>query len=197
MAGLPETQKKPGDPTTAIRNTDGEMVPWDAIREACNVPPNRKQDPSFLTAHEASRKWKISPQAIYARAKREKWRLLAYHEKNAIIKNQERDWKKSGEKHREQAFRLGHESLKKFKPRAPKDFKELDIADRIARRAAGLENDSIVQQTLVHINEAVEGHAEEQVLEASVVDNTPPLDLEDASIDESSHGNQDTVSEVS
>lgn len=169
LGGLPENQTKPGVATTTIKNKDGEWIAWDVIYEACNVPPNRKQDPSFLTAPEAAKQFKIASTAIYARAKREGWRLLSHHEKNKILENQGKDWGKKGEKHRELAFQLAHESLKKFKATKPRSFKELDIADRIARRAAGLENDSIVQQTLVHINEAVEGHAESQVIEAQVL----------------------------
>jgi hypothetical protein len=32
-------------------------------------------------------------------------------------------------------------------------WKEFDLADRAARRAAGLENAEVVQQTLIHIND--------------------------------------------
>jgi hypothetical protein len=169
QGGLQEGQTHVGQPTTAVKNADGEMIAWDLVREVCNVPPNRKQDPSFLTAPEAGRKFKLSSIAIYARAKREGWRLLNHKEKQKMLQNEKKDWGKLGETHRERAFRTAHESLKKFRPRVPKDFKELDLADRIARRAAGLENDSVVQQTLVHINEAVEGHAEAQVIEAETL----------------------------
>lgn len=170
LGGLRENQSRVGQPTTTIKNKDGEWISWDAVEEVCNVPPNRKQDPSFLTAAEASRRFKLSPEAIYARAKGNGWRLIGHREKQKMEKDKgKRDWGKSGEAHREAAFKIAHESLKKFKATKPKSFKDLDIADRIARRAAGLENDSIVQQTLVHINEAVEGHAENQVIEAHEV----------------------------
>ena len=173
LGGLPENQSKVGQPTTTVKNKEGEWVSWDAVEEVCNVPPNRKQDPMFLTAAEAARQFKLSREVIYARAKRHGWRLISHVEKQKLQKDKKRDWGKSGEAHREAAFKVAHESLKKFKAIKPKSFKELDLADRIARRAAGLENDSIVQQTLVHINEAVEGHAENQVIEASVVEELP------------------------
>lgn len=175
IGGLRENQSRVGQPTTTVKNQDGEWIAWDAVEELCNVPPNRKQDPSFLTAAEASRKFKLSPEAIYARAKREGWRLIGHREKQKMQKDSGKpDWGKRGDSHREAAFKVAHESLKKFKPIKPQNFKDLEIADRIARRAAGLENDSIVQQTLVHINEAVEGHAENQVIEAHEV--RPSLD---------------------
>jgi hypothetical protein len=181
--GLPENQSKPGVATTTIKNADGEMIAWDLVREVCDVPLNRARDTSFLTAPEAARKWKLSPEAVYARAKRNGWRLINHKAKQKLLAEQgknKRDWGKSGESHREQAFKIANTSLKKFRARAPKDFKELDIADRIARRAAGLENDSVVQQTLVHINEAVEGHAEAQIVEAYEVKPEAPQ-IEDAS----------------
>jgi hypothetical protein len=34
-----------------------------------------------------------------------------------------------------------------------KSWKEFDLADRAARREAGLENPDVVQQTLIHLNE--------------------------------------------
>jgi hypothetical protein len=182
--GLPENQSKPGVATTTIKNADGEVIAWDMIEEACNVPSNRKQDTSFLTVAEASRRFKLTSQAICSRAKRNGWRMINHRDKQKLLaeqkKGDKRDWGKSGESHREQAFKIANTSLKKFRARAPKDFKELDIADRIARRAAGLENDSVVQQTLVHINEAVEGHAEAQIIEAYEVRPEAPQ-IEDAS----------------
>lgn len=50
--------------------------------------------------------------------------------------------------------------------RPPKSWKEFDLADRAARRSAGLENAEVVQQTLIHINEAIDGH------EFEVIDTT-------------------------
>jgi hypothetical protein len=58
--------------------------------------------------------------------------------------------------------------------RPPKSWKEFDLADRTARRAVGLENADVVQQTLIHINELdaeqpIEAKlVTEQVIEASV-----------------------------
>lgn len=37
----------------------------------------------------------------------------------------------------------------------PQSWKDFDLADRAARRAAGLENAEVVQQTLIQINEAI------------------------------------------
>jgi hypothetical protein len=49
--------------------------------------------------------------------------------------------------------------------RPPKSWKEFDLADRAARRAAGLESADVVQQTLIHLNEI----GAEQPIEAELV----------------------------
>jgi hypothetical protein len=52
-------------------------------------------------------------------------------------------WLQKGQKHRALAFRIAHDALKKAAQRtpAPRDWHELEKADKMARRAAGLEND--------------------------------------------------------
>jgi hypothetical protein len=164
-------QRKVGEPTTTVLDSEGNMVSWDAIEEACHCTP--KCDKSTkMTAKQASEHFKVNLQALYARAKRRGWRLVSaaqrLREERAKV-----DWARRGEDHRDVAFNLGHESLKRFKPRTPKSFKEAEIADRIARRAAGLETAEVVNNTLVHINEAIEDHGEQQVLEAEVIENQP------------------------
>jgi hypothetical protein len=60
--------------------------------------------------------------------------------------------------------------------RPPKSWKEFDLADRAARRAAGLENADVVQQTLIHLNEI----GAEQPIEAELV--AEPLAVIDATL---------------
>jgi hypothetical protein len=45
------------------------------------------------------------------------------------------------------------EAIAKANMTPPQSWKEFDVADRAARRAAGLENAEVVQQTLIHIND--------------------------------------------
>jgi hypothetical protein len=67
------------------------------------------------------------------------------------------DWNSRGNAQREVAFRLAHESLKRMKPKAPKNFREPEVCDKIARRSAGLDSfDSATQISLVHISESIE-----------------------------------------
>ena len=61
-------------------------------------------------------------------------------------------------------------AIEKAKMRPPKSWKEFDLADRAARRAAGLENADVIQQTLIHVNEL----DAEQPIEAEVF---TPIDV--------------------
>jgi predicted DNA-binding protein YlxM (UPF0122 family) len=148
--------------TTHIKNNKGEMIAWDTIRDAIHVPAGTKAKPETLSATEAAKEFGVSRVAIYRRAERYKWRLLTQTEKNKLLVN----WPKRGEAHRELAYEKAHESVKKFKIRAPANFRELEAADKIARRAAGLDTAEMIQQTLVHINEEIEAFGEAQVIEA-------------------------------
>jgi hypothetical protein len=80
-------------------------------------------------------------------------------------------WAEKGENHRKVAFDVAHASVKKFKAKAPRNFRELEAADKIARRAAGLETADVVQQTLINVNEAIDNFDEpREVKEATVVE---------------------------
>lgn len=168
-------------PTTHIKNDKGEQIAWDAIRERIHVQAGGKAGPTTLTVTEAAKEFSLNRQAIYARAIRHGWRTITNAEKIKLIKKT-RNWSESAEDHRELAFRVGHDSVKKFKAKTPKTFRDLDIADRIARRAAGLDNAEVIQQTLVHINEAIEEHAD--VIEARILENHAIVDVVAESIED-------------
>jgi hypothetical protein len=81
------------------------------------------------------------------------------------------EWLERGERHRKVAFDLAHDSLKLMRPKAPRNFREAESADKIARRAAGLDTADTVQQTLININEAMSSEDEPQPVRATVVSN--------------------------
>lgn len=64
-------------------------------------------------------------------------------------------------------------SLKRMKPRAPKNFREAEVCDKIARRSAGLDKVDVVQQTLIQLNERIEGFDCEP-LEDTALDSPTP-----------------------
>jgi hypothetical protein len=73
------------------------------------------------------------------------------------------NWLEKGEQHREAAFEIAHESVKMFTPRAPKSFRELEAADKVARRAAGLDTSDTTVQTLINVNERIESFDDEVI----------------------------------
>jgi hypothetical protein len=190
------TQSKVGGTTTTIINDDKQIVSWDSVEEACHCTTFCNKDEK-MTAPEAAAHFKIDLQGIYARARRHKWKLVNGRDRNREKKLAAKiDWAARGDDHRDHAFKVGHESLKKFKPRSPKNFRELEIADRMARRAAGLETADVINQTLVHINEAIDEHGDSQVIEAVVVDNNAPTAVEAATTDASAGDSVDTAPQL-
>jgi hypothetical protein len=154
-------------PTTTIKNSAGVLVPWEAVREAI--------ENDQMTFAEAGDKFDIRPHTIANRAKRHLWRYSDRARKVARDNsaNHKTSWSEKGEEHRRIAFEKAHESVKRFQPKAPTSFRELEAADRIARRAAGLETAEVVQQTLVHVSEMIEGR-EAEVFEATQVNPALP-----------------------
>lgn len=150
-------------------------VDWDAVRKAIEL--------DGMTIAEASLKFEVKPNTIQMRVYRESWILpltikksvqkrLELATEKAIAKITD-GWLERGERHRETAFKVASESVKKFKAKAPKNFRELEAADKIARRAAGLDTAEVNTQTLIQINERMEAYDEPQPIEATLL---PPMD---------------------
>jgi hypothetical protein len=140
-------------------------VAWKDVKNACEV--------EGLTITEVCTRYKLKYPAVYARSARGKWKVVSSIEKRAK-ELQKRDeeltttaaqWAKRGEAHRFLVFDKASDAIKKARVRPPKSWKEFDLADRAARRAAGLEKADVVQQTLIHLNEI----GAEQPIEAELV----------------------------
>jgi hypothetical protein len=148
-------------------NHEGEIVQTSAVaageRTVIDWTPIELAVTGGLSFSEAAERFGVKEDSIRKRAGRHRWILpkaLSRIVRNKLEKAVEKvadDWIAAGESHRKVAFDLAHESLKKMKPHAPKNFREADAADRIARRAAGLDNSDMTQHTtLIRINESVE-----------------------------------------
>jgi hypothetical protein len=151
--------------TTEITNLDGAKVAWEDVKNACEI--------EGLTITEVCARFRLKYPAVYARATRGKWTVISSVKKRAKELQKREDelittaseWLKRGERHRLLVFDKASGAIEKAKIRPPKSWKEFDLADRAARRAAGLENADVVQQTLIHINEL----DAEQPIEAELV----------------------------
>jgi hypothetical protein len=151
------------------KRTSTLEIPWQEIEE-CLRAGERVTDLAKL--------YKLAPSTIRAHCSRNKMpcnrRMVKTISKEmeqvvrAAAEEAAKSWLEKGEEHRKVAFDIAHESVSKFKARAPRNFRELEAADKIARRAAGLEVADVVQQTLVNVNEAIDSF--EMPQEATVIE---------------------------
>ena len=130
-------------------------IPWSVIERACIVGM------TFMTA---AQEFGVKEDTIRKRAMRYKWpvpktigkAVQAAVQNEEVIERSAQDWMARSAAHRALVFDRAHEALAKAKMRPPQSWREFDLADRAARRSAGLDNEENVQQTLlVQINERI------------------------------------------
>lgn len=126
-----------------------------------------------MTIPEASAKYNIKANTIRVRARRDKWVLpsrvadvLRNRDNQAVVKATQ-DWLSKGEKHREKVFSIAEKSLATVKKVRVKNAKDLEIVDRAARRAAGLDTGDGQVAVLITLNERMANFEEEQPIEKS------------------------------
>lgn len=84
-------------------------------------------------------------------------------------------WATKGEEHRQHVFNIAKRSLAKVKKVSVRTAKDLEIVDKVGRRAAGLDTADINQQTLIQINENIDAYEQPieddgQVIDAEVIE---------------------------
>ena len=152
MLARKRSRKKPRKPQSIDEAT------WDAVKSACIAGMGYSQ---------AARNFGVrSPHAIIMRSRREKWPVPSRVEERARqlrdslqrrseAAEQRRDgneittetlaqsWAERGEQHRALAFNLAHSELKAASKRGLpiEDWSAAEKADRMARRAAGLDSE--------------------------------------------------------
>lgn len=140
-------------------------IPWEIIERTCIAG---------MTFMDAAKEFGIKEDTIRKRARRYKWpvaRAIGQAVQKAVqnaevTERTAQDWLTKGEAHRAVVFDKASGAIKKANMQPPKSWKEFDLADRAARRAAGLENAEVVQQTLIHINEP---GADSEVIDLNLV----------------------------
>lgn len=152
-------------PTTGEKGSR-VAIPWDIIERTCIAG---------MTFMDAATEFGVKEDTIRKRARHYNWpvpkaigKAVQKAVQNAqVVDKTAQDWLAKGEAHRALVFDKAHGAISKAKMWPPKSWKEFDLADRAARRAANLENADIVQQSLlIHINESLD----EFPVEAEVID---------------------------
>lgn len=139
-----------------------------------------------LNYKELEIKYNISRDTVRRYADRHQWpmayRLIPKLKKKVLelatekaVERAADEWINKGDDHRKMVFKLANESLAKMPIRAPKNFREAEAADKMARRAAGLDVTDINQQTLININESIDSFDEPAPIEAVVIQDVREL----------------------
>ena len=108
-----------------------------------------------ITGKEAAARYGLSYDALRQRCHREAWPTMEAVARVVTEKSQNREitaqsaenWLEKGEIHRGMAFKIAHQAVKNAIKAPPevKDWADLERADKMARRAAGLEQDIATQ----------------------------------------------------
>jgi len=127
-------------------------IQWGIIERTCIAG---------MTFMDAAREFGVKEDTIRKRARRYNWPVSKAIGKAAqravqnaeVVDRTAQDWLAKGNAHRTVVFDKASGAIAKANMTPPRSWREFDLADRAARRAAGLENAEVVQQTLIHINE--------------------------------------------
>lgn len=180
------SQRTPFAPTTEILNADGVAISWELIEETARqigIPKTAEQ-------------FKLPLNTIHSRKKSHKWkkipdgRALTKTDKGSDAQLSTMTGDLSGEidRHRAMVFQKTSKSIAKFRAKAPKNFREFDAADKIARRALGIDDDKPAQQSvLIQVNEAIAEHNAPVPIEANEIP-CIPAPLPNESVDEGQQG---------
>jgi hypothetical protein len=120
-----------------------EDLRWILAKEAvCKLGYSQK---------EAADRFSLSYEWLRKKCQREEWPIPArvqaavpiVSQNREIARNEAESWLERGENHRLEAFRLASEAVKRAGKAPPEinDWADLERADKMARRAAGLEQD--------------------------------------------------------
>lgn len=135
-------------------------IDWQPIRTAVAV--------GGLSYEEASKKFGVKANTINRRAQREGWTVTDL-EKAEIAKVKElsasvrQSWAERGEEHRNKMFGIATRAIEAANLSAPRNWRDMETADKIARRAAGLEDADAQGRTIVNL--ALLGDGEPAIVE--------------------------------
>ncbi len=160
-------------PTTSIANSEGIQIDWSLIEETART----------IGIPATADKFSIDQNTIQTRKKRHKWKGIPDGRSMSKLEIQAREQDDSSPgvfthriiAHRERVFNKASESCGRFKVKAPSTFREFKIADDIARRAAGLDDEESQRQSvLITINEQIDDHDGARPIEAHEVQPCAP-----------------------
>lgn len=135
----------------------------------------------------AAKHFGVKENTIRVRAKRYHWALpsviakraaelkLIPSQNGAIIEQSAKTLAERGEQHAKTVFDLASNALKSLKKLPVRNWKDAEIADKAARRAAGMGNDDEgARISIIQLNEAIDSHVDDSdVIEAELIPGNP------------------------
>lgn len=126
---------------------------------------------------EAAEKYGLSYDALRKRCEREQWAIpervlkavTELSHNRILTKEKAENWSEKAELHKILAFEVANAALSKLKdaPLAINEWRDADIADKMARRAVGLDNDDSTKVNNT-FNFAMLGDSADEIQEISV-----------------------------
>lgn len=123
----------------------GPTIPksvWDAVKVSYLAG---------LSVKEISRQYGIPEKTVSTKAFKAGWSKVIKESVKTVVPDDkilektadllESDWRNKGAGHRAHVFKIAHEALKKASLPAPRSWKDAQIADNMARKAAGLDEE--------------------------------------------------------
>ncbi len=164
-----------------------ERIDWHSVEKFMLLGNTYKQ---------ASEHFKIIEGTIRKRASRYQWPLphkiaqvkaeiQAQPARNAaIVEQTAKNLAERGEEHAKVVFDLASNALASLKKLPVRNWKDAEIADKAARRAAGMGNDDEgARVSIIQLNESLNSHdfSHDEVLEAdaTLIPGTPASELQD------------------
>jgi hypothetical protein len=118
---------------------------------------------SGMTPKDISKRFSIAENTIYTKIGKAGWYKIKKEaiaqepepqEVEALAKVMEEDWKSKGAAHRAQVFKIAHDALKSARLPTPRSWKDAQIADNMARKAVGLDeergNTAVINVGFIH-----------------------------------------------
>jgi hypothetical protein len=154
------------------------------------TPPKRKAKPNAydwpamriafvqgLTTQEISQQFNCPYGTVNARCSREKWSLMRpdnfmHKAVKTAAEVAENVWAARGKAYRDMVYEKAKVALEKSAVAPPKTWKDLEVADRVARRTIGLDNEQAQNSTIVNL--AVLNREGAQPEPVEIWENAPP-----------------------
>lgn len=134
-------------------NSKKSRIEWSGVQ--------RLIESGALSYAEAAERMEVSVEAVRQRAYRERWLspervrraagVLCRVMPEDVLEDAAESWRERGQRHRLHVFDLAHQALVRAELPAPKTWRDAQVADNMARKAVGLDDDSAKGSPIINV----------------------------------------------